>query len=108
MDRASPPPFVEPVTAAGEVSLRFERWFDARGLDLPPETRAQFIEMGMEALQRWPERSSGAVLDELIAELDGSLATIAAEHPQADGAAREARPHARGLARLFGRRERRH
>lgn len=105
------PPHVDPVTAAGEVSLRFDRWFTERHLDLPPETRAQFIEMGMEALQRWPERSTGDVLDELIAELDERLGAIAAEQTR-DAPERNAdtssRP-AHGLARLFGRnRDRRH
>jgi hypothetical protein len=112
MDPTPPSPtYVDPVTAAGEVSLRFDRWFAEHGLELPPETRAEFIEMGMEALQRWPERSTGDVLDELIAELDGRLAGIAAEQTRGqragDGAG-SARP-ARGLGRLFGRgRDRRH
>jgi hypothetical protein len=110
VDPTSPSPYVEPVTAAGEVSLRFERWFDTHGLELPPETRAQFIAMGMEALQRWPERSSGEVLDELIAELDGRLAAISAEQARQDRAstASTAATPARGLGRLFGRRDRRH
>jgi hypothetical protein len=103
MDPSSP--HVDPVTAAGEVSLRFDRWFASRELDLPPETRAQFVEMGMEALQRWPDRSSGDVLDELIAELDGRLATIAEEQTSQPAAA--TRP-ARGLGRFFRRGDRRH
>jgi hypothetical protein len=112
MDPTPPSPtYVDPVTAAGEVSLRFDRWFAARGLELPPETRAEFIEMGMEALQRWPERSTGDVLDELIAELDERLANIAGEETQARQAGDTAgseRP-ARGLGRLFRRgRDRRH
>ena len=111
MEPASPSPIhVDPVTAAGEVSLRFDRWFAERELELPAETRAQFVEMGMEALQRWPDRSTGDVLDELIAELDQRLASIAAEQtrdaPPAE--AGRARP-AQGLSRLFGRRrDRRH
>lgn len=73
---AAPPPHVDPATAAGAVALRFDRWFSERQLDLPPETRAQFVEMGMQALERWPERSTGDVLDELIGELDARLSTI--------------------------------
>lgn len=107
MDRSPSSPYVEPVTAAGEVSLRFERWFDEHGLELPAETRAQFIEMGMEALQRWPDRSTGDVLDELIAELDGRLAVIAAEQTRHERAG-DTHAEPRGLARLFRRRDRRH
>jgi hypothetical protein len=112
MDQNPPTSYVvDPVTAAGEVSLRFDRWFASHELDLPPETRAQFVQMGMEALQRWPERSTGDVLDELITELDGRLTAIAAEQSREAGksssAPTERQPH--GLARLFGRnRDRRH
>ena len=119
----SPPIHVDPVTAAGEVSLRFDRWFAEHHLDLPAETRAQFVEMGMEALQRWPGRSTGDVLDELLGELDARLGRIVDETAaQHDGAASPpeaaasrgadgARPGSRApgpLARLFGRRDRRH
>ncbi|TZF89903.1 hypothetical protein [Cognatilysobacter lacus] len=103
---------VDPATAAGEVSLRFDRWFASHELDLPPPTRAEFVQMGMDALQRWPDRSTGDVLDELIAELDGRLAVIAAEQAHDAGrgdatVASERQP--RGLARLFGwNRDRRH
>lgn len=117
----SPPPAVhlDPATAAGAVSLRFERWFDERGLALPPETRAQFVEMGMQALEHWPERSSADVLDELIAELDGRLDRIVHEttarhegfasstEPPPGDPATAARPGG-AFARLFGRRDRRH
>lgn len=100
---------VDPVTAAGEVSLRFDRWFASHELELPAETRAQFVEMGMEALQRWPDRSTGDVLDELIAELDQRLASIAAEQAREPARAGDAdRGAPRGLGRLFGRRDRRH
>lgn len=113
---------VDPATAAGAVSLRFDRWFAKHQLDLPPETRAQFVEMGMQALERWPDRSSGDVLDELIAELDGRLARIVDEttarhesfaHPddrgRRDDAPSGAAPPRKGaFARLFGRRDRPH
>lgn len=91
---------IDPVTAAGEVSRRLELWLDERGLDLPPATRAQFVEMGMQALQRWPERSSGDVLDELVADLDARLASIEAERP-ADAA--PAQHQRRGLGRWLRR-----
>lgn len=110
MEPSSPSPIhVDPVTAAGEVSLRFDRWFAEHELDLPAETRAQFVQMGMEALQRWPDRSTGDVLDELIGELDQRLVAIAAEQAR-DRAPKDtaAAPTPRGLARLFGRRDRRH
>ena len=107
MEPSSPPPIhVDPVSAAGEISLRFDRWFAERRLDLPAETRAQFVEMGMEALQRWPDRSSGEVLDELIAERDQRLDAIAGQ--QAQGGAREPPRGAHGLGRFFRRRERPH
>jgi len=108
MDPSSPTSIhVDPVTAAGEVSLRFDRWFASRQLDLPPETRAEFVTMGMEALQRWPERSTGDVLDELIGELDETLASIASEQPAAPPRTNAVDSSAsRGLARLFGRRSR--
>ncbi|GAB6197122.1 hypothetical protein [Lysobacter xanthus] len=110
MDPSTPPIHVDAVTAAGEVSLRFDRWFEQHHLDLPPETRAQFVQMGMEALQRWPERSSGEVLDELIAELDTRLGEIVDDTASAAQARRgDASTRPRGLARLFGRRsDRRH
>lgn len=103
-----PPTHLDPPTAAGAVSLRFDRWFAERELDLPAETRAQFVEMGMQALERWPERSTAEVLDELIAELDARLAGIVAEQTGERG--RAPTPDApRGLARWFGRRgDRRH
>ncbi|MGY3266169.1 hypothetical protein [Lysobacter sp. HA35] len=103
MDPTPPAPatHLDPATAAAQVSLRFERWFAERELGLPAETRAEFIEMGMQALQRWPDRSTGDVLDELIAELDERLAAIANEEGRS-GDARE--PARSGLSRLFGRR----
>lgn len=108
MDPSAPPPVhVDPATAAGQVALRFERWFAERELELPPETRAQFVEMGMQALERWPDRSSGDVLDELIAELDERLATITNEQAQADARASSSRPASRashGLGRFFRKR----
>lgn len=101
------------------VAQRFERWFEAHALDLPAETRTQFIAMGVEAIERWPDRGRDEVLDELIAELDGRLTRIvdetAASHEAklAQGRAPRAgtagnapvRPAGR-LARLFGRRDR--
>lgn len=105
---------------ARDVAQRFDRWFDAHGLDLPQETRAQFVDMGLEAIQRWPDRAPDDVLDELIAELDGRLNRIVDEtsaRHDALAAQPEAGPRdadapaapARGaLARLFGRRDRRH
>ena len=88
MDPSSSPPSprLDLATAAGQVSLRFDRWFAERELDLPPETRAEFVEMGMQALQRWPDRSTGDVLDELIAELDERLSAIADEEARANAA----------------------
>lgn len=119
MDRDPPPTHLDPSTAAGVVSLRFDRWFTEHRLDLPAETRAQFIEMGVQALERWPDRSSGEVLDELIAELDARLARIVDETttrhesfgdytPDTPRAPAE-RPARQGaFARLFGRRDRPH
>ena len=99
---------LDPATAAGAVAFRFERWFAERGLDLPAQTRAQFVEMGVQALERWPERSTSDVLDELIAELDSRLAGIVADQAgeRGDGASSGA---PKGLARWFARRgDRRH
>ncbi|WP_133501052.1 hypothetical protein [Cognatilysobacter terrigena] len=111
MDPTPPPstPHLDPATAAAQVSPRFERWFDERKLDLPPETRAEFVEMGMQALQRWPDRSTGDVLDELIAELDERLATIANEDARTgDGVRGDAQgAPRRGLGGLFRRRGKR-
>ena len=121
MEREPPPAVhLDPSTAAGVVSLRFDRWFAEHQLDLPAETRAQFVEMGMQALERWPDRSSSEVLDELIDELDGRLARIVDETTsrhesfgQQDAALRVAGddpPASRSgiLARLVRRRDRPH
>lgn len=99
---------LDPATAAGAVALRMDRWFAERELKLPAPMRAQFVELGMQALERWPERSTGEVLDQLIAELDARLAGIVAEQAGARGRAAPPRA-ATGLARWFGRRgDRRH
>lgn len=104
----SPSTQVDPVTAAGFVSERFERWFAERALELPAETRAQFVEMGMEALQRWPDRAPGDVLDELTDELDQRLETITSELAHEPARTDTTAPTQRGaLSRLFARRERR-
>ena len=70
------------------------------------------------ALERWPDRSSGDVLDELIAELDARLARIVDEtttrhesfdQHEAPSRAGTAEPPRKGaFARLFGRRDRPH
>ncbi len=104
----SPPVHLDPATAAGEVSLRFDRWFAEHQLQLPPETRAQFVQMGVEALERWPDRSTGDVLDELISELDQRLFAIAEEQTRAGRDDREPRRGASGFGRFFRRRERPH
>ena len=90
MDRPSTDIHLDPSTAAREVTLRFDRWFAEHHLDLPPETRAEFVQMGMDALQRWPDRSSGDVLDELIAELDARLGRIVDEAGEAHDARKAA------------------
>lgn len=82
---------------AREVALRLEQWYAARGLALPPQTQAGFMEMGMEAVLRHPDRPRGEVLDELMGELDASLARIGGEAPAEP-------PRRRGLlSRLLGR-----
>lgn len=112
MHSPSPRPFPEqpaPVSAdadlARDVALRLEQWYRTRSLDLPPDVQAGFVEMGVEAVTRNPDRARPDVLDELVAELDASLARIKAE-PGADAAASVAQPaRRRGLwQRLFGRR----
>lgn len=94
-----PAPVSDDADLARDVALRLERWYQQRGLSLPPETQAGFVEMGVEAVQRHADRPREAVLDELIGELDGSLARIHA-HPQPAFAT----PPRRGLlGRLLGR-----
>lgn len=95
-----PAPASRDADLARDVALRLERWYAQRGLTLPPETRAGFVEMGVEAVVRHPERPRGDVLDELIVELDASLARIHAEPAPAVQPARK-----RGwIDRLLGRR----
>lgn len=86
MQTPSPSPFPQqpaPVSAhadiARDVALRLEQWYRSSGLDLPPDVQAGFVEMGVEAISRNPERPRDAVLEELIAELDTSLDRIKAE-----------------------------
>lgn len=86
---------------ARDVALRLERWYQQRGLTLPPETQAGFVEMGVEAVVRHASRPRDEVLDELIAELDASLARASAD-AKSDPAAPPRRPGL--LGRLFGRR----
>lgn len=85
---------------ARDVSLRLEQWYAAHGLDLPPDAQAGFVEMGVEAVSRYPERPRDAVLDELIAELDQHLAAVASERTARES---EDGPLRSRLARLFGR-----
>lgn len=68
---------------ARDVALRLEQWYRTRGLDLSPDVQAGFVEMGVEAVLRNPDRPRADVLDELVAELDASLARIKSE-PGAD------------------------
>lgn len=100
----SPPPRQSLPTQADdgltrEVMLRIDRWLQERALTLPPETRAGFVDMGVDALAGNPDRPRAEVLDELVAELDASLARIHAE-PRAD----DARPRRRSLLRRLLRR----
>lgn len=93
-----PAPVSAGADLAREVALRLERWYDERGLDLPPETQAGFLEIGIEAVTRDATRPRDAVLDDLIAEFDASLSRIHAEAPRDSEAPR------RGLiGRLLGR-----
>ncbi len=69
--------------AARDVSLRLEQWYLDRGLALPPETQAGFLQMGLEAIALHPDRPRGDVLDQLIGELDTTLGRIRAE-PRGD------------------------
>lgn len=86
---------------ARDVALRLERWYQQRGLSLPAETQAGFVEMGVEAVVRHPARPRDEVLDELVGELDASLARI---HDDARAAAPASAPPRPGLLkRLFGR-----
>lgn len=97
------PPQPGPASAAADlardVALRLEQWYQARGLKLPPDTQAGFVEMGVEAVMRHPERPREDVLDDLLAELDASLSRIGG---QASTEAAAPRPGL--LRRLFGRR----
>lgn len=85
---------------ARDVTLRLEQWYQRRGLSLPAETQAGFVEMGVEAVTRHPDRPRDAVLDELIGELDTSLARVQADVPPPET---NARPRRGFLSRLFGR-----
>lgn len=97
-----PSPASADADLAREVTLRLEHWYQQRGLTLPPETQAGFVEMGVEAVVRDPDRPRGEVLDELIAELDASLARIQAE--VRTGPAVAPTPRRRGwFGRLLGR-----
>ena len=99
---AQPAPASAGADLARDVALRLERWYQQRGLSLPPETQAGFVEMGVEAVVRNPGQPRDEVRDELVAELDASLARI---HDDARAAAPPAEPRQRGLlGRLFGRR----
>jgi hypothetical protein len=96
---------MDAAAVAGDVSRRFEHWFQAHRLALPPETQAEFIEMGMEAVLQHPERPRGEVLDELIAELDQRLGHIVTEATDQQDRAPAQPPGARRgwLRRLLGR-----
>ena len=101
-------PVAPPVDAAGiarDVSLRFEQWFQTHRLTLPPETQAEFVEMGVEAVTRHPGRPRDEVLDELIGELDQRLGHIVTETADRHERVRASQPRARGgwLRRLMGR-----
>lgn len=96
----------DPAVIAGEVSLRIEQWFQAHSLALPPQTQAEFVEMGVEAVMRHPERPRNEVLDELIGELDQRLGHIVTETADRHGQANDAtRPRRGWLRRLFGRKD---
>ena len=103
--RPPTPGTADAAAIAGDVTLRFERWFQAHRLALPPETQAEFVEMGMEAVMRHPERPRGEVLDELIGELDQRLGHIVDETADRQAHAARSQPGARRgwLRRLMGR-----
>lgn len=89
---------------AGEVSLRIEQWFHDHRLALPPETQAEFVRMGVEAVARHPERPRNEVLDELIGELDQRLGHIVTETAGRHDASRDRGASRRGwLSRMFSR-----
>jgi hypothetical protein len=78
---------IQDTTASGPMAdvariadLRLEQWYQARGLELPPDTRAGFTAMAFEAIARHPERDADAVMDDLIAELDQRLGRVQALH----------------------------
>ncbi|GAB2503880.1 hypothetical protein [Lysobacter humi (ex Lee et al. 2017)] len=108
----SPSPFPSqpaPVSAdadlARDVALRLEHWYREHQLDLPPDVQAGFVEMGVEAVTRYPERPRDEVLDELLAELDASLSRIKAEPAPgtASGAMPATAPRRGWWRRLFDR-----
>lgn len=68
-------PTAAPPDLAARVTQRFERWYETSGLEFPAETRAGFVDMGVEAVQAHPERTADDVLDQLVDELDQRLAT---------------------------------
>lgn len=75
----------DPAQLAADVSLHLERWYQQRGLELPPEVRAEFARIGAEAVQAHPDRPRDEVLDELVGELDQRLVLIRAEEKAAGG-----------------------
>ena len=74
-----PAPVSADADLARDVALRLGQWYRERQLELPPDVQAGFVEMGVEAVHRHPERPRDDVLDELVAELDASLSRIKAE-----------------------------
>lgn len=81
-----PAPVSAQADLARDVALRLERWYHERQLDLPPDVQAGFVEMGVEAVSGHPERLRDEVIDDLIGELDASLARIKREPAPVDGA----------------------
>jgi hypothetical protein len=98
-----PAPVSADADLAREVALRFERWYRERQLELPPDVQAGFVEMGVEAVVRNPDRTRDAVLDALVAELDASLSRIKTEPLRDPAPADAGAPRASWWRRWTGR-----